>query len=364
MMKYPKSVLAGATGVVAALALAASVAAGFASTAAAEQAESIGWSVETNRDPGKVDLTIDGRWDGNSRSTWTNDRPLSALPGLSAAQLAGPRGPVRFALVSEAGRFDCGGTAGYSRGSGSCRFTADPTFASYLQSRGMGTPTRHQAFSLALSGVGRGLVDALAKSGFERPDAEQLTAMGIHGVTADYIRALSGLGYRLSAKDVVAFKIHGVEPGYIRELAAIGPALNHIRSADLVSLRIHGVKPEFVRAMAAIEPEFRNVTAEDLVEMSIHGVEPELARTFVRLERGRLSSDDLVNMAIHGVTADYIEQLAALGYRDLDAQNLVNMAIHGVTPDYVRSLQHAGMARLSADQLVRLRLSGFDPDSR
>ncbi len=364
MTHLPKILFAAAAaapiGIVPALTLGSASPAG-----AQQQMESISWSVEqegTRSD--KIQLTVESRWNGNSRSTWSNDRPLSELSGLSAGQLAGRRGPVRFALIHEAGRLDCSGTAGSWSGRGACSFTPDPGFASYLQARGMGVPTRHQAFSLTMSGVGRELVDALARSGFERPNVEQLTAMGIHGVSADYIRALSGLGYRLAAEDVVSFKIHDVDPEYIRALAPIAPKLRHISASDLVSLKIHGVQPEFVRALAAMGPEFQQVTADDLVSMAIHGVRPELAASFVRYEGGRLTSDDLVSMSIHGVTADYINQIAALGYRNLSADDFVNMAIHGVTPAYVSSLRRAGLAPTTADQLVRLRLSGFDPDTR
>jgi hypothetical protein len=339
---------------------------GFPAPATAQQTESLTWSIDPTgeRHAGQIQLTIESRWNGNSRSTWSNDRAISDLSGLSPAQLAGPSRPARFAFVRAAGRFDCTGNLGGFSGRGVCSFSPDPGFSAFLQARGLGAPTRQQSFSLAMSGVGRNLVDALDKGGFQRPNVDQLTAMGIHGATADYVRALSGLGYRLSADDVVAFLIHGVDPDYVRALAAIGPRLQRIQPGDLVSLKIHGVKPEFVREIAAIQPEFRNVTADELVAMAIHGVSADLARSFVRFEGGALNSDDLVSMAIHGVTASYIEQLAALGYRNLSADDLVTMAIHGVTPSYVHALRRAGMARLSADQLVRLRNSGFDPKER
>ena len=331
-----------------------------------QRLETIDWSIQrsgSETDGSKVQLTVESRWNFNSRSMWSNDRAIGELRGLTAAQLRGPSGPVHFTLGGDAGRLDCSGNAGRLTGSGSCNFTPDQGFASYLQARGMGTPTRHQAFSLTMSGVGRDLVDALDKSGFQRPNVGQLTAMGIHGANAEFVRALSGLGYRLSADDVVAFKIHGVDPAYIRELAPIAPKLRHIAASDLVSLKIHGVEPQFVRAMASVGPQFADVTADDLVAMAIHGVRPELAANYARFEGGQLRSDDLVSMAIHGVTADYIEQIAALGYRNLSADDLVNMSIHGVTPDFVRSLNKAGLRPVSADQLVRLRLSGFDPDA-
>lgn len=361
--------------------------------AAAQQVESISWSIEPNR-PGTADeiqLTVDSRWGPHSRSNWSNTRRLEELQGLGSAQLMGSSQPVRFAMVKDAGRLDCAGTAGGGRGSGQCSFTPNAGFAAYLEGRGIGRPDAHQAYSLTMSGVGRDLVQALEQNRFTRPDIDQLTAMGIHGATASYVRDLGGLGYRLSADDLVAFKIHGVKPDYIREMAAIGPALQHISPSDLVALNTHGVKPEFVREMAAIGPAFRNVSADDLVSMAIHGVRPEMARAYVQLQGGSLNADDVVSMAIHGVTADFLQQmaalgyrnfsaddvvsmaihgvsanylkrLAALGYRDFNADDLVSMSIHGVTPDYVRKLQQNGMAHLSADQLVRLRLAGFEPN--
>ena len=90
---------------------------------------SIEWSIDrdgSSADGRKVQLTVESRWGGNSRSTWSNDRPVSDLQGLSAAQVAGSRGPVRFALVRDAGRLDCNGTAGSLTGRGACSFTVDP----------------------------------------------------------------------------------------------------------------------------------------------------------------------------------------------------------------------------------------------
>lgn len=331
--------------------------------ASAQQPDAISWSID-RRDGAEVQLTIDSRWGSNNRSTWSNSRSLDELQGLGRGALDGGNHPVRFALVKEAGRLDCAGTAANGRGSGACSFTPDEGFARFLEARAIGRPSAHQSYSLTMSGVGRDLVDALDKNGFARPTVDQLTAMGIHGATASYVRELGGLGYHLSAADLVAFKIHGVEPDYIRAMASIGAALRQISPSDLVSLHIHGVRPDFVRDMAAIGPEFRNVTADNLVSMAIHGVRPDLARTFVRLEGGSLRSEDVVAMAIHGVTADYIQQLAALGYRNLSADDLVSMSIHGVTPGFVRSLQQAGMKTVPAQQLVRLRISGFDPNAR
>jgi hypothetical protein len=347
------------------LACAPAMTASTSSPVAAQQAQSIDWSFETNgpgKDGSEVQLTVDSRWGPGNHSSWSNGRRIEELQGLSRAQILGPTQPVRFVLVKEAGRLDCGGTAGGGRGSGTCSFTPDVGFATFLDARRIGRPDAHQAYALTMSGIGRDLVDALDKSGFAKPSVDELTSMGIHGVTPDYVRALASLGYHLSADDLISFRIHGVKAEEIRELATIGPALQRISPSGLVSLRIHGVKPSYVREMAAIDPGLRNLTADDLVDMAIHGVTPALARAYVQSERRPIDSNALVDMAIHGVTPDYLEQLAALGYRDFTADELVNLRIHGVTPDFARRLQQSGMKRISAEQLVRLRLAGFEPN--
>jgi hypothetical protein len=335
--------------------------------ASAQQASSIGWSIEAAgpaKDGSEVQLTIDSRWNSQSRSTWSNRYAVADLRGLARAQVLGGPTPARFILTREAGKLDCSGSVGRGRGSGACNFAPDVGFATFLDARRIGRPDVRQSFSLTMSGVGRNLVDALDKGGFERPNIEQLTAMGIHGASAAYVRELAGSGYHLSADDLISFKIHGVKPEYVRELATIGPRLQHIAPSEVLSLKIHGVKAGYVRELAAIGPEFRSLTADDLVSFAIHGVSPALVQAYVRTERRPLQPEAVVSMAIHGVTADYIEQLAALGYSGLSAEDLVTMRIHGVTPEFVRSLRRAGMTRLSADQLVRLRLSGFDPRAR
>src|SRR5690348_10521036 len=112
-------------------------------------AERIEWSIDRDRsmvDAGKVQLRIESVWGERSRSIWSNDRPVADLQGLSVAQLSGPSGPARFSLIKDSGHLDCSGTAGNFTGHGACSFSVDPRFVAYLQQRGIGTPTPHEAF--------------------------------------------------------------------------------------------------------------------------------------------------------------------------------------------------------------------------
>jgi hypothetical protein len=323
--------------VVTAGAIAACAPAVTASTLPAERSRSIEWSIQrdgSRADGSKIQLTIESRWGAGNQSIWSEDRSITDLPGLGAAQVTGPTTPVRFLFVHDAGRLDCSGVAGNLTGRGACSFAMNPQFSAYLQQHGIGAPTPDDAFTLTMSGVGRELIEAMQEIGYTRPTAGQLASMGIQGISADYVRGLARSGYRLRSAD------------------------------DLVDLRIHGVTPDYVRQIAAIGPQFANFGAEDLVNLSIHGARPDLVRAYAAFTRGTLNPDDIVDLAIHGVSAEYLEQLAALGYRDLTADDLVNLQIHGVTPDYIRRLQQKGVAHISAEQLVRLRLAGFEPNAR
>jgi hypothetical protein len=233
-------------------------------------------------------------------SNWSSATAVSELRGLDIARVrSGSSAPIGFALVREAGRFDCSGQGGNSSARGDCRFTADAGFANFLASRGIGRPTRDQAFALAMSGVGRAHVEALSANHYPAPTVDDLVAMGIHSVDAS-----------------------------------------------------------FIRAMAAAGPQFRDLGATDLVAFRIHGVSPDLVRTYARLGYGRLDRQDAVAMAIHGVTPRFIEELAQLGYRGVPADDLVQMRIFGVTPEFIRSVERRGMGRPPVAELVQMRIMG------
>jgi len=296
----------------------------------------IRWSIDdVERDRSDDEFQLSFRTsDAHHNSNWSNGYAYSELRGLSPAQLAGPSQPVRFALVREAGRLDCSGTAGNRQGTGTCAFSGDAGFAGRLAAGGIGRPTDRQAFNLTLANVRHELIDELGRNGYDKPDVDGLVTMGIHGATAAYVRDIAGAGYRLG------------------------------KSEGLVKFRIFGVDARFLRDMAAIGPQFAKLSAEDLVQLKIFGVKPELVRAYKQLGYTTLDSKDLVKMRIHGVSPEFITELAKLGYRGISSDQLVNLRIHGVTPDFIRDLKAEGIVLPSADQLVRLRLAGYRPGKR
>ena len=99
------------------------VAFGFAACGlAAAQTQSspdIDWAIQrhgSQSDGSVIQFRIESHWAPNSTNMWTSDHPISDFHGLSPSQVTGPTGPVRFALVREAGRLDCSGLAGRLNG--------------------------------------------------------------------------------------------------------------------------------------------------------------------------------------------------------------------------------------------------------
>lgn len=271
---------------------------------AADATTAITWSIDRDgarRDDGKVQLTLRARWVArNYNSNWSSGFALSELRGFNPHQLAASSSaPVRFALVREAGRIDCAGNAGHRAGHGTCGFIPEAGFAAELARRGIGRPSADRLFALAMSGVGRSHLDALAAGHYPKPTLDELTALGIHGAT----------------------------PAYIRAIATANPRMRGLDAGDLVAFRIHGVTPDLLRAHAA-------------------------------LSDGPLDADDVTAMAIHGVTPAFIAELVRLGYRRVAAADLVQMRIFGVTPAFIRSARDRRGTLPSAGELVQLRLFG------
>ena len=302
--------------------------------AAAEQLP-IEWTISPR--PGdagdRVQLSLKYQTPRGGRSEHSGPRALGELQGLTAAHLASPGGPVAFRIVREAGTLDCRGVAGGGRGAGECSFRPDTSFAAALDRRGIGRPSIHQQYHLAMQNVGMGLLSELERQGYAPITVDKLVAAGIHRVTVPYVRSLADAGYRLKDMDkLVSFAIHRVDADYIREV-------------------------ETLNGEARFSPD-------EIVAMRIHRVSGAQARELAALGYRGLTHRQLMSMAIHRVTPDYIRAMAAAGYRGLSPDQLVSMRIHRVTPEFVGEMQALSQGRPSAEQLVAMRIHGLGRPGR
>jgi beta-lactamase regulating signal transducer with metallopeptidase domain len=118
----------------------------------------------------------------------------------------------------------------------------------------------------------------------------------IDEVVREAVRA--GARAQVDVDQLVAMRIHGVNAEYVRALAEANSALRRLPVEQLVALRIQGVSPNYVREMASAG--YPNLSAEALVAMRIHGVSPRDAREASEKRGRRLSPDELIARAILG----------------------------------------------------------------
>ena len=74
--------------------------------------------------------------------------------------------------------------------------------------------------------------------------ADQLMAMRIHDVRAEFVRDMRNLGYHATADELVSLKIHGATTEFVKTDRRFCATGRH--SDKLVSMRIHGVTPEYI----------------------------------------------------------------------------------------------------------------------
>lgn len=130
------------------------------------------------------------------------------------------------------------------------------------------------------------------------PTPEQLVALRVHRISADYIRGLAEAGYpELTHDQLMAAGIHRVTPEYIRELSEAG--YRGLSISQLTSLRVHRVDSSFIRGLA--EVGYANLSYKDLVNAAVHGVTPKFIKEMRALGYDRISPEQVIGMRIHGM---------------------------------------------------------------
>ena len=236
------------------------------------------FTLEQSRNGGN-DVRATFRNEGRDRNNWSTEFRSSQLAGLDVAGFrAGGSRPLNFALVREAGRLACSGQGGGGHASGKCAFTPDPAFTQLLVSRGIGRPTREQAFGLMALDVRGELIDAIAAARYPTPRIDDLTALTAVGVNGRYIADLARAGYRPpTVQSLVEFKALGITPDWIGGFARIGYA--NIPTGDLMQLKALEITPEFVSGFERIG--YRRLPVDTLVQLKALNITPEFVRSAV-----------------------------------------------------------------------------------
>ena len=264
----------------------------------AAPADWIAFDLKAQGDRQQIHATFRDERRGGDENHWSNGFKPSELIGLETAGFyaAGSR-PLRFAVVREAGRLDCGGSGGSSRASGNCGFAADAGFMQLLATRGIGHPNREQAFGLMAMDVRRSLIEAVAAARYPTPSIDDLMAMTAVGVTSGYIGDLARANYRPnSLHSLIEFKALEISPEWLGGLARVGYA--SLPADDLMQLKALGISPDFITGFDSLG--YRRLPVDELVQLKALNITPEFARSAIGQTRPLPSVDELVQIKMFG----------------------------------------------------------------
>jgi hypothetical protein len=255
-----------------------------------------GKSLAFTLEPSERQGTIRASFRETAKSNWSTDFPVADLQGLDFERFrAAGKGPVRFAIVREAGRLDCAGEGGRSRAAGSCTFSFDRRFALMLDSRGIGRPNEHQQIALMAVDARAELVAALGASGYPAPDVDKLIALSAVGVSRAYIAGLANIGYRPDSLDrLVEFRALQIDPEFIRGFGRVG--YEKLAAQELVELRALDITPEFIAGFQKIG--YRRLPISKLVELKALDVTPELIAAMAKDPDGLPPTEELSAAAL------------------------------------------------------------------
>jgi beta-lactamase regulating signal transducer with metallopeptidase domain len=197
-------------------------------------------------------------------------------------------------------------------------------------------------------------IEGLKAEGFTGLTVDQLIALKVQGVTAEYVHGIKALGLKPEVNDLIAMKVQGVTPELIRGLRDSGMALD---IDEIVAMKVQGVTPEYVKQLhdAGIK-----VDSDNILGMKVQGVTGEYIREMREINGADVSSGELIGLKVQGVTAEYVRKMKTLGFA-LNAGEIIGMKIQGVTPEYVGDIKALGL-HPDANDVIGMKVQGVTAD--
>jgi beta-lactamase regulating signal transducer with metallopeptidase domain len=221
-----------------------------------------------------------------------------------------------------------------------------------LKAQGLENLTVDEIVALKVQGVTADYVKGLRDLGL-KPSVDEIISMKVQGVTADYVKGLMALGWKPSIDEIVSMKVQGITQEYAKGFNDLGlkPDID-----ELISLKVQGVTPEYIREMRANGVDGK---ADEFISMKVQGITPEYVKAIHDLG-WNVGADELIALKVQGVTPEYIRDMRAAGVNG-GADEFVGMKVQGVTPEYVKGLHDLGF-KPNADEVVGMKVQGVSPE--
>ena len=240
------------------------------------------WTAKIQENDQKINLNFKRRSDRGGSHNMGQTYEFSELQSLTREQASGG-GAVRFSLVREAGTIECEGSFQNGKGSGTFRFTANPSFVSGMKNRGFdfqantsnhGDP-EDRLFAAATLNVTTALADDLRSSGFENLDVDDLFKAAIFKVDSKFMREMKASGFpNLGMEELVKARIFKIDANFVSQVTQMGFDKEPFES--LVKMQIFKVTPDFV--VEVRNEGLSNLSVEELVKLRIFKIDGEYIR--------------------------------------------------------------------------------------
>jgi beta-lactamase regulating signal transducer with metallopeptidase domain len=197
-------------------------------------------------------------------------------------------------------------------------------------------------------------IDSLKAEGLTNLSIDELIALKVQDVTAQYVRQIHEFGLKPDVNELIALKVQGVMPEVIRELRKGGLAVD---IDQIIAMQVQGITPEYVKQMHDLGIE---TDGDSVIAMKVQGVSSDYVQEMRKATDTKLSGGQIVAMKVQGITPDYVRELKAMGLQ-VSADDVIAMKVQGVTPEYIKGLQATGL-KLSTHDVIKAKVLGISPE--
>jgi hypothetical protein len=204
------------------------------------------------------------------------------LNGLTREQ-ALKGGPVKFALVREAGTIECAGSFKDGWGAGTFQFTGSQAFLAAMKSRGFdfekdtnkGNDTEDRLFTATALNITTAQADDLLSAGFGKLDVGDLFKAAIFKVDSKFMREMKDTGFpNMGMEDLVKARIFKIDADFVKHAREMG--FDKEPFEGLVKMQIFKVTPEFLTELR--NEGLTGLSVEEVVKLRIFNVDAEFIR--------------------------------------------------------------------------------------
>jgi hypothetical protein len=257
-------------------------------------------------------------------------------------------GPIRFALIRPAGRWNFQGGMNSSGASGGVEFQPDAAFLNEVTVLCRERPSTGELIHLSITGVS---IDGLRRysAALQPLDVEGWLKLMNNGIKPEYAESMTSALGRISADALIECRNYGMTPGFAAGYSRAGYGFDY---KELIQLKNYGVSADYA---ASLKRGGINLKPDQLVQLHNYGVQPTYVIKMKELGFGN-NLEDVIQMRNYGVPEDFIAAVKDAGYL-LSLNQIIELRNYGVSPGFLKAVKRMGYT-FTVDEIIKLKNYG------